>query len=122
MTKRVCHVQSNAKLVEGCEDANGDEDIHRCRRGRVAVAWVVASIAASVYLSQADSANRTYGLIAAVIAAIVWLYWSNLLFLVGAVLNARVEDAPLESPVDERQAVDQPEKGHDEGALLLQVK
>jgi membrane protein len=67
-----------------------------------AAAWVVASIAASVYLSQADSANRTYGLIAAVIAAIVWLYWSNLLFLAGAVLNARVEDARTSRSSEQR--------------------
>jgi uncharacterized BrkB/YihY/UPF0761 family membrane protein len=42
--------------------------------------------------------NRTYGLISAVIVAIVWLYWSNLLFLAGAVLNALVEDARTEGP------------------------
>jgi membrane protein len=57
-----------------------------------AIGWVVASIIASVYLANAGSFNRTYGLIVAVIAAIVWLYWSNLLFLAGAVLNAQVED------------------------------
>lgn len=57
-----------------------------------ALGWVVASIVASLYLVNAGSFNRTYGLIVAVIAAIVWLYWSNLLFLAGAVLNARVED------------------------------
>ena len=58
-----------------------------------AAGWVVASIIASIYISYGGSPNRTYGLIAAVIAAIVWLYWSNLLFLAGAVLNAHVEDA-----------------------------
>jgi membrane protein len=54
---------------------------------------VIASIIASIYISYGGSPNRTYGLIAAIIAAIVWLYWSNLLFLAGAVLNAHVEDA-----------------------------
>ena len=58
-----------------------------------AAGWVIASIIASIYISYGGSPNRTYGLIAAIIAAIVWLYWSNLLFLAGAVLNAHVEDA-----------------------------
>jgi membrane protein len=57
-----------------------------------ALGWVVASIVASLYLTNAGSFNRTYGLIVAIMGAIVWLYWSNLLFLAGAVLNARVED------------------------------
>ena len=67
-----------------------------------AAAWVVASIAASIYLSESESANRTYGLIVAMIAAIVWLYWSNLLFLGGAVLNARVEDARTSRSSEQR--------------------
>jgi membrane protein len=57
-----------------------------------ALGWVVASIIASLYLENAGPFNRTYGLITAVIAAIVWLYWSNLLFLAGAVLNLQVEN------------------------------
>jgi membrane protein len=57
-----------------------------------ALGWVVASIIASLYLQNAGPVNRTYGLITAVIATIVWLYWSNLLFLAGAVLNVQVED------------------------------
>ena len=57
-----------------------------------AIGWVLASIIASLYIANSGPVNRTYGLIAAMIAAIVWLYWSNLLFLAGAVLNAQVED------------------------------
>jgi membrane protein len=57
-----------------------------------AAGWVVASIVASIYVSYVGAPNRTYGLITAIIVAIVWLYWSNLLFLAGAILNAHVED------------------------------
>jgi membrane protein len=57
-----------------------------------AIGWALASIIISIYLTNAGSFNRTYGLIVAILSAIVWLYWSNLLFLAGAVLNARVED------------------------------
>jgi hypothetical protein len=46
--------------------------------------------------------RTTIRLIVAVIAAIVWLYWSNLLFLAGAVLNARVEEARTSRSSEER--------------------
>ena len=67
-----------------------------------AAGWVVASIIASFYISYGGTPNRTYGLITAVIAVIVWLYWSNLLFLAGAVLNAQVEDARTDASADGR--------------------
>jgi membrane protein len=74
-----------------------------------AIGWALASIIISVYLTNAGSFNRTYGLIVAVLAAIVWLYWSNLLFLAGAVLNARVEDVKEEgSPSFGRAEQDRP--------------
>ena len=57
-----------------------------------ALGWVVASIVVSLYLENAGPFNRTYGLITAIITAIVWLYWSNLLLLAGAVLNVEVEN------------------------------
>jgi uncharacterized BrkB/YihY/UPF0761 family membrane protein len=37
-----------------------------------------------------------------VIAAIVWLCCSNLVFLVGAVLNARIEDARTSRSTEQR--------------------
>ncbi len=52
------------------------------------VGWIVASIALTVYVSRFGSYNRTYGSIAAVILLLVWLYWSNLILLVGGELNA----------------------------------
>jgi len=67
-----------------------------------AAGWVVASTVASIYLSEAEPANRTYGLIVAVIASIIWLYWSNLLFLAGGVLNARLEDARTSRSSEQR--------------------
>jgi membrane protein len=72
-----------------------------------AIGWVLASIIASLYIANSGPVNRTYGLIAAIIAAIVWLYWSNLLFLAGAVLNARVEDVKTDDASSTARA-DQP--------------
>lgn len=56
-----------------------------------AVAWVSASAIFSLYVSNFGSYNRTYGSLAAVIILLVWLYWSNLLLLVGAQLNTVLE-------------------------------
>jgi membrane protein len=74
-----------------------------------ALGWVVASIIASLYLQNAGPVNRTYGLITAVIATIVWLYWSNLLFLAGAVLNVQVEDIRTDDATSSANA-EQPRK------------
>lgn len=52
------------------------------------VGWVLASLAFALYLSNFGSYNRTYGSLAAVIVLLVWLYWTNLLLLVGGELNA----------------------------------
>jgi len=52
------------------------------------VGWVTASIALTMYVSRFGSYNRTYGSISAVILLLVWLYWSNLMLLVGGELNA----------------------------------
>jgi membrane protein len=67
-----------------------------------ALGWVIASIIVSIYLENAGPFNRTYGLIAAVIGSIVWLYWSSLLFLAGAVLNARVEELKSGEAIDRK--------------------
>jgi membrane protein len=63
---------------------------------------VLASVIGSIYISHAETPNRTYGLISSVIVAIVWLYWSNLLFLAGAVLNAQIDDAKTHDTTGER--------------------
>ena len=55
------------------------------------VAWLVASGAFSVYVSQLGSFNKTWGSLAAVIIMLTWLWISGLALLFGAEVNAEAE-------------------------------
>jgi len=52
------------------------------------VGWLSASLAFGFYISRFGSYNRTYGSLAAVIILLLWLFWSNVLLLLGGELNA----------------------------------
>jgi membrane protein len=52
-----------------------------------AVGWLVASFLFALYIANFGSYNSTYGALGLVIILLVWLYWSNLLLLVGAQVN-----------------------------------
>jgi len=51
-------------------------------------AWLGFSLLFSAYLSSFGTLNRVYGSLGAMIALLVWLYWSNLALLAGAEINA----------------------------------
>jgi membrane protein len=55
--------------------------------------WLVASELLSFYVSRMASFGATYGSLAAVIGAMMWFYLSAYAVLLGAELNARLEDA-----------------------------
>jgi membrane protein len=60
----------------------------------VAVAlWLVASFGFKLYLEVLDTFALTYGSIGAVIILLSWLYLSGTAILVGAEVNATIEDA-----------------------------
>ncbi len=52
------------------------------------VGWLIASLAFAFYISRFGSYNRTYGSLGAVIVLLIWLYWTNILMLIGGELNA----------------------------------
>lgn len=52
------------------------------------VAWLIFSIGFAYYLGNFGSYNKVYGSLAAVIIMLIWMYWSNMLLLVGAELDA----------------------------------
>jgi membrane protein len=65
------------------------------------VSWVGVSIGFSQYVSNFGSYNQIYGSIGAVIAMLVWLWFSSFLVLLGAALNAQIEQRHMsDGPVD----------------------
>ena len=57
----------------------------------VAVLWLAASLLFSFYVANFANYDVTYGSLGAVVVALMWLYISALIVLVGAELNAELE-------------------------------
>lgn len=55
------------------------------------VAWLVASLLLSLYISNFSNFNKTYGSLGAVIALMFWFYVSAFVVLLGAEVNAEME-------------------------------
>jgi membrane protein len=59
--------------------------------GIAGAAWLLASIAFSLYVAHFGSYNRTYGSLGAVIGFMTWIWISAMVILAGAELNAQIE-------------------------------
>ena len=55
------------------------------------VAWLGASALFSAYVENFANYNATFGALAAPVILLLWLYWSALIFILGATLNAELE-------------------------------
>ena len=55
------------------------------------VAWLIASGAFALYVSNFGSYNKTYGALGGVIVFLIWLWISNIVILLGAEFNAELE-------------------------------
>jgi membrane protein len=53
--------------------------------------WLVASVGFAFYVANFSSYNKTYGSIAGVVVALLWLWLTNLALLFGAELDAELE-------------------------------
>ncbi len=60
--------------------------------GAIAVAaWVVVSVGFEVYVNSFATYDTTYGALGTTIAALVWLWLTNLTLLMGVELDAAIE-------------------------------
>jgi membrane protein len=65
------------------------------------VLWLMASEVLSIYVSRIGSFGATYGSLGAVVGVMLWFYISAYAVLLGAELNARLEEAdPIPLPVE----------------------
>ena len=55
------------------------------------VLWLLASALFSLYVENFADYNATFGALAAPVILVLWFYWSALIFVLGAVLNAELE-------------------------------
>ena len=55
------------------------------------LAWILASAAFFLYVSELSTYSATYGAFATVVILLVWLYLTNLVLVFGAELNAAVD-------------------------------
>lgn len=58
--------------------------------------WVAASAGFAVYVANFSSYNKTYGSIAGVVVALLWIWLTNVALLFGAVLDATREERARE--------------------------
>ncbi|NLU66973.1 YihY/virulence factor BrkB family protein [Streptomyces sp. HNM0574] len=65
------------------------------------VLWLVASAGFALYTSHVPTYHRLYGSLAGVVVFLVWLWMTNLAFLVGAQFNAEVVRLRRPVPPDE---------------------
>lgn len=64
--------------------------------------WIVVSYGLGVYFRAFANLNKTYGTLSAVVALMVWLYWTGFAMLVGAELNAEVAKRTKKGAIEER--------------------
>jgi membrane protein len=58
--------------------------------------WVVASIGMRAYLHHFNSYAKTYGSVGAVVILMLWFYVTAFSMLIGAEINAEIENAAAE--------------------------
>ena len=57
------------------------------------LAWILASVAFAIYVSNFGSYDKTYGTLGGVVVFLLWMWITNMAILLGAELNAETERA-----------------------------
>ncbi len=69
--------------------------------------WLGASWAFGIYLREYAHLNRTYGTLGAVVALLIWFYWTNMVILLGAEINSELRKAAGKAPLPVKQDPDE---------------
>tara|TARA_R110002096_G_scaffold114770_5_gene248809 strand:- start:4607 stop:5308 length:702 start_codon:yes stop_codon:yes gene_type:complete len=57
--------------------------------------WVISSAAFTIYATQLGNFNQTYGSLGAIVALMLWFYLSALALVLGAEINAELEEPAI---------------------------
>lgn len=60
--------------------------------------WLLVSLGFKFYVDNFGDYNKVYGSLAGVIVLMLWLYWSGMVLLLGAEINAEIDYAATDSP------------------------
>jgi membrane protein len=63
-------------------------------------AWLVASAVFTLYAGRFDSYTRTYGALAGVVMLMLWLFITAVCVLIGAEINAALDEGPGSGPAE----------------------
>jgi membrane protein len=85
--------------------------------------WLVASIGFAFYVGNFSSYNKTYGSVAGIVVALLWLWITNVALLFGAELDAELErgrqlqmgvasEESLQLPVRDTRGIEKAEARH----------
>ena len=66
--------------------------------------WNILSYLLGIYFRHFANFNRTYGTLGGFVAFMIWLYWTSLVLLVGAELNAELAKASKAGEVEARSS------------------
>src|SRR3954462_10396654 len=72
------------------------------------IVWVLASWGFSVYVSHFGEYNKTYGAIGGAVVMLMWMWISSMVVLMGAVINALLEELPRGRTVTAKVASAEP--------------
>jgi membrane protein len=64
--------------------------------------WILLSYVLGIYFRRFANLNKTYGTLGAVMALMVWLYWTSFAMLLGAELNAELAKKTRAGPIEEK--------------------
>jgi membrane protein len=65
--------------------------------------WIALSYLLGVYFRHFAHFNKTYGTLGAVIALMIWLYWTGFAMLVGAELNSELAKTSKQGKIEEKE-------------------